>query len=342
MKFSLKDQVKEWKIPVAKTDLPWLNLLQYVETPLVPKTPEGWELLEERLGEHSSENSLFYCLHRRLYHKAFFLSIPAGKLERIQLPYFPPNFWPLLVIHLEEGAQLEVNDEACFSSSEGIPFRRIHVEMSRNSKLTWKHHQHHNEDITSYDHKRFVLDDSAELKLFQNVLGGGKIFDETEIELRGNASRALSQTLFLGHANQEFDLRVNHLHLGENSESIMISKGAVKGKSKASFYGNLRMEQGSSGAKARLEEHNLLLNAGARIDATPALEIRHNDVEASHSATLERVNASQLHYLESRGLSEESAMDLILEGFFWQALQSLEDEALASRLFEQFLTHLKS
>jgi Fe-S cluster assembly scaffold protein SufB len=342
MKFSLKDQVKEWKIPVAKTDLPWLNLLEYVETPAHPPTPAGWELLEERLGENSSENSLFYCLHRRLYHRAYRHCVEAGKTELLQMPYFPPNFWPLLFIQVEDGASLEIQDDLCFSSSENIPFRRIHVEMGRDSKLVWKHHQHHHEDVTAYDHKKIVLGENAELKLFQHVLGGGKIFDETEIELRGNASHAFSQTLFLGNSTQQFDLRVNHLHLGKNSESVMISKGAVKGKAQASFYGNLKMEHGCTGAKARLEEHNLLLSSGARIDATPALEIRHDEVEASHSATLERVNESQLHYLESRGLAHEDAMDLILEGFFWQALQAVNDEALASRLFEQFLTHLKS
>ncbi|MFA4815164.1 MAG: SufD family Fe-S cluster assembly protein [Candidatus Gracilibacteria bacterium] len=183
--------------------------------------------------------------------------------------------------------------------------------------------------------KIFTLEEGARLEYFHHVLG--KSEDRTEILLEGNESSALSQTIFFGKADDRQTLRVEHVHQGKNTHSKMISRGAVKDSAFGRFYGNIRMLPGCSGANASLEEHNLLLSGGCKIEAMPSLEIRHNEVQASHSATLEKVDEEKLFYLQSRGLSPEEGLELLVEGFFWDALQKCPNLAFSEQIFKDIL-----
>ena len=77
-----------------------------------------------------------------------------------------------------------------------------------------------------------------------------------------------------------------------------------------------------------------------KIEAVPALEIEHNEVEASHAATLERVDEEKLFYLNARGLPTAEAMELLVEGFFEDAFSSLEDEELRRSLTAELFKKL--
>lgn len=173
----------------------------------------------------------------------------------------------------------------------------------------------------SGEHLRFRLKAGAVLNYFLAVLDVSKT--HVIVDLEGEASRVDSQVIFFGDQEQEQDIRVEHVHRGRETHSIMHSRGAVKDKAWGRFYGLVRMEKGATGADGHLNEHNLLLSPNARIEAVPALEIEHDDVKASHSATLEKVDAERLFYLCSRGLDESAAVQVLVEGFFTSALESL-------------------
>ena len=74
-----------------------------------------------------------------------------------------------------------------------------------------------------------------------------------------------------------------------------------------------------------LTEAVLMLDPSARIDAVPALEIRTNDVKASHSATVSRVTPEDLFYLQSRGLPERSARTMFVDGFLRDLAHRIEE-----------------
>ncbi|MEK9160124.1 MAG: SufD family Fe-S cluster assembly protein [Patescibacteria group bacterium] len=186
--------------------------------------------------------------------------------------------------------------------------------------------------------KNFVLEEGALLEYFHHVLGDSE--ENTIVTLQGNESRVLSQTIFFGRESDKQTLRVDHIHQGKNTVSKMISRGAVKDSAYGHFYGNIRMLPGCSGGDAMLEEHNLLLSKGCKIEAVPGLEIQHNEVQASHSATLEKVDEEKLFYLQSRGLSPEEGLELLVEGFFWDALQKCPNLAFSERIFKDILTCL--
>ncbi len=177
--------------------------------------------------------------------------------------------------------------------------------------------------------KCFVLDKDASLRLKMCRVDGGK--DDVTVELKGEGSEVTSEVVFLGREGEQ-DLRIVHRHVGRHTRSRMLSKGAVVGRSRSYVVGTIRMEPGCSGADGILEERNLLLSDEAKIDAQPNLEIRHDDVKASHAATVERVDDEKLFYLASRGIPQKEAKRLIVEGFF--------GDALPERILKKLLTSL--
>lgn len=85
----------------------------------------------------------------------------------------------------------------------------------------------------------------------------------------------------------------------------------------------IRVEPGAQQTDAFQESRNLLLSRDAHSDAIPGLEIEADDVRCTHAAAVAQLDPEQLHYLRSRGLPEDSARQVIIEGFL---------EALVERL----------
>ena len=186
----------------------------------------------------------------------------------------------------------------------------------------------------------FVLEDDAVLDYFLPILGDENSNSRVTVELKGKRSRVNSHIVFFGHGAQEQKIHFEHVHLGQDTESSMSAKGAAKDKAVSSFFGSVKMLPGSINAKGHLSEHNLILSPHARITAIPALEIEHNEVEASHAATLERVDEEKMFYLNARGLPTAEAMELLVEGFFEAAFSSLEDEELRRKLIAELFKKL--
>lgn len=228
---------------------------------------------------------------------------------------------------------VEAGAEAWVECARAQVDEKIQVRLKPGARLRWMSFHH------GTSQKKFELEEGARLEYFHHVLGESD--DQVAVHLDGNESSVLSQTIFFGRLHQQQKLRVDHVHHGKNTRSKMISRGAVKDTAVSHFFGNIEMAPGCSGADGTLEEHNLLLSKGSKIEAVPALEIRHDEVQASHSATLERMDDEKLFYLQSRGLSPEAGMELLVEGFFWDALQTCPNLAFSERIFKDILACLK-
>lgn len=319
-------------MPIQKRDIVWLQRLKQ-------STPNGLPPVDAETLSRKAEKSVFFWLHRALYqhHEVIQLS---REDETFTLPLVHPSQWSLLELHVPEDARIAVVDEYSCGPSEFTPFRAVLIHVGRGAQVKWQGVQQHAEGVTAFDHKRFVLSADAKLDYFHHVLGGGSTFEETLIELDGANAEAFSQTVFFGHGVQQQEMRVNHMHLGRSSKSQMVSKGAVSGQSHGSFLGMIQMEPGCSGADANLTEHNLLLSAGSKIDAVPGLEIGHHDVKAGHAAYMERVDEEKLFYAAARGIPEQEAMELIVEGFFRDAIAKMKNAELEEKVFTDILKYL--
>jgi|GEM_PF-868540 Fe-S cluster assembly protein SufD len=359
MKFSLKDQLDGLELDLTETrqaafqmavdskvqkrDILWLKRLKYEQDCGEIEIPEGWEVMESDIEEtpaYKNEKSVFYWLQHALYHVAIEMVVGAGEVVTIELPQFASNVWPLLNIKIGDGAKVTIVDDHGFEMTDKTPFRSVIVSVGKESEVRWNGYQHHDDSVVSFDQKRIVLGKDSRFDFYHHVMGGSQSFEESVIEMKGDRSRVFSQTVFFGHQMQQQEMRMNHLHVGKETVSNMISKGAVTDTAHSGFLGYIQMEHGCDDADANLEEHNLLLSNTSKIDAIPGLEIGYHNVAAAHAAYMERVDDERLFYLASRGIPKEEAIQLIIEGFFLDAIQGMKNESMEERVFENILNRL--
>jgi Fe-S cluster assembly protein SufB len=104
-------------------------------------------------------------------------------------------------------------------------------------------------------------------------------------------------------------------HVAPNTSSQIISKSISKGTGRSSYRGLVKIHKGASGSRSNVVCDALLIDEESRTDTYPYMEIEEDDVSIGHEATVSKVADEQLFYLQSRGISEEDAMSMIVNGF---------------------------
>ncbi|MBV8076275.1 MAG: SufD family Fe-S cluster assembly protein, partial [Planctomycetaceae bacterium] len=105
-------------------------------------------------------------------------------------------------------------------------------------------------------------------------------------------------------------------HRAPHTTSDLLYKGGLKDRSRIVWKGMIRVEKDAQRTDAYQKNDNLVLSDAARADSIPGLEIEANDVRCTHGATAGRVDEDMIFYAQSRGVSKEAAIRLIVEGFF--------------------------
>lgn len=105
------------------------------------------------------------------------------------------------------------------------------------------------------------------------------------------------------------------IHAAPKTLSKTNIKGVVDGNGQAFVNGIIKVLPKAIGTNAFLEERILLLSPSAKAEAIPNLEIKTDDVKCSHAATVGKIDEEEVFYLQSRGISETQAKEMIVEGF---------------------------
>ena len=161
-----------------------------------------------------------------------------------------------------------------------------------------------------------LIGNNSSIQWFTTTIGSSLTHANADSYLLGQGSDAKSYGVFLGDHNQQFDLSASSFHKANHSTSDMYTRGVLFGNAKAVYRGNIDIASQAFGCNGYQKEEVLLLSEHAVADAIPNLEIRNNDVKCSHGATIGRIDEEHMFYLKSRGISEEEATKMIVEGFF--------------------------
>jgi Fe-S cluster assembly protein SufD len=148
-----------------------------------------------------------------------------------------------------------------------------------------------------------------------------------------NANLELNGLTMIG-TNQAADTHSLIDHAMPSGISRQLQKFIVAGAARGIFNGRIIVRQGAQRTEASQSSRSLLLDAGARMDAKPQLEIYADDVKCGHGATVGQLDADALFYLQSRGLDPASAKDLLLAGFAADVLNRLDLPSLRRGLWQ--------
>jgi len=126
--------------------------------------------------------------------------------------------------------------------------------------------------------------------------------------------------IYMASEGQWFDLQPYVRHIAPRASSDVLFKGALQGASRTVFRGNVFVHRDAYGTSTDENNRSLILTEGARADATPFLEIECSDITAGHGSATGQIDARYLYYLQSRGIDRETALRLIVTGYFIDVL----------------------
>ncbi|OGD84094.1 hypothetical protein A2572_03120 [Candidatus Collierbacteria bacterium RIFOXYD1_FULL_40_9] len=113
----------------------------------------------------------------------------------------------------------------------------------------------------------------------------------------------------------DYEINIVSRHVVGETNCRVDVKGIVSGGARVKVKGTVRIDKGATGSDSFLAMKLLMLDDISMAVAEPELEIENNEVKASHSASVGRIDEEQLFYLESRGVEKKQAEKLIISGF---------------------------
>jgi Fe-S cluster assembly protein SufB len=147
--------------------------------------------------------------------------------------------------------------------------------------------------------------------------------------LKGDGSVGEFYSVAISSKSQQADTGTKMSHLGKNTKSTIISKGISAMSGVNAYRGLVRVGKSASGARNISECDSLLIGNKANAHTYPYHEVRNMDAIIEHEATTSKISDEQLFYISQRGISEENAISMIVNGFCKEVLKELPMEFAA-------------
>jgi Fe-S cluster assembly protein SufB len=144
--------------------------------------------------------------------------------------------------------------------------------------------------------------------------------------LQGDDSVGEFYSVAVTNNRQQADTGTKMIHIGKNTRSTIVSKGIAAGRGQQSYRGLVRIGPKAHGARNHSQCDSLLLGDQCGAHTFPYLEVKNASATVEHEATTSRIGEDQLFYCRQRGLSEEDAVSMIVNGFCKEVLRELPME----------------
>ena len=150
----------------------------------------------------------------------------------------------------------------------------------------------------------------------------------THVDLRlvGEYATATCIGIVKGDSHAVITMKTLQHHQAANTTSNLLVKAVLTDSATFAYGGSILVSEGAQKTDAYQRNENLLLSSVSHAVSEPALEIKANDVRCTHGATISSIGTEELHYMMSRGISEEDAREMIADGFLRSALRLITDE----------------
>jgi Fe-S cluster assembly protein SufD len=310
-------------------------------------------IVRDQLARSANFNEdAFTALNTAFLSSGAFVLIPVG--VQVETPVHllfltdatvggPVASFPRALIVAERGSTATVIESyAGFGDAAYFTNAVVEINLAEGSRLT--HYKVQSESAGAFH-----------LATTQATLARNSSFDTTTITLGAELSRHAINValdgegaecwvdgLYLVGNGQHADTHSLIDHLRPHCTSHQLYKGILDGKSRAVFNGKVFVRPNAQQTDARQTNRNLLLSSEARVDTKPQLEIFADDVKCAHGATVGQLEEEELFYLSSRGLSPETARNLLTYGFAEEVIAKIKVESIKAQLDKAVLNRLHS
>ena len=168
--------------------------------------------------------------------------------------------------------------------------------------------------------------DRAKVMWTQVETGSAVTWKYPSCILRGNESQGEFYSIAIANNMQQADTGTKMIHLGKNTKSRIVSKGISAGKAQNTYRGLVSMHPKAKDARNFTQCDSLLIGDQCGAHTVPYIEVKNNSARVEHEATTSKVDDEQLFYCRQRGIGEEDAVALVVNGFCKEVLQALPME----------------
>ena len=270
-----------------------------------------------------AEDNKFAALNAAVWSGGSFVYVPKG--VEVPLPlqaYFRINgentgqFERTLIV-VEEGAKVHYI-EGCTApiyATESLHAAVVEVVALAGSKVRYTTIQNWSNDVYNLVTKRAHAYANSHVEWIDANTGSRLTMKYPAIYLRGEGASADVISVAVAGRGQHQDTGAKAVHLAPNTTSRIVSKSVSKDGGRATYRGQLKVAPGATGVTASVRCDALMLDDQSRSDTYPYIDIQEDDTTMTHEATVGKVSAEQVFYLMSRGLTENEATNLIVQGF---------------------------
>ena len=274
------------------------------------------------------------ALNSAVWSGGSFVYVPAGvKVEMPLQAYFRINtenmgqFERTLII-AEEGADVHYI-EGCTApvySSDSLHSAVVEIIAKPSARVRYTTVQNWSQNVFNLVTKRAVAYEKATMEWVDCNLGSKLTMKYPSIYLMGPEARGEILSIAFAGAGQHQDAGGKIIHAAPRTSSSIFSKSISKDGGRATYRGLMEIADGASESRSKVVCDALLLDEDSRSDTYPTIRIDESDADVGHEATVSKIGDEQLFYLQSRGLSEEEASKMIVNGFIEPVTKELPME----------------
>lgn len=265
----------------------------------------------------------YIALHYALFSGGSFVYIPKNtELDRPLQSYFRLNapgagqFEHTLII-VEEGASLQFI-EGC--SAPGYNELNLHagcVELfvKKNGFLRFSTIENWSKNMLNLNTKKCYVEENGKIEWIMGSFGSKVSMLYPLSVLNGYGAKCEFTNISFAGSGQNLDTGLKIIHNAPNTTSIVNSKSISKDGGICTFRSNALVKKNAKKSKISLSCESLMLDSISRSDTIPVDTIECSDVEFVHEATVGKISDEAIYYLQTRGMSEEDAKKLIVQGF---------------------------
>jgi Fe-S cluster assembly protein SufB len=286
----------------------------------------------------------FSALNSAVWSGGSFIYVPPGVTCELPLQaYFRINaenagqFERTLII-ADEGAQVHYI-EGCSApvyTSDSLHSAVVELVARPSARITYTTIQNWSPNVYNLVTKRARAETEAHVEWIDGNIGSRLTMKYPSVVMVGpKASGEVLSVAYAG-AGQHQDTGAKMIHAAPETTSTIISKSISKDGGNSTYRGLVHVDPGAKGAKSFVRCDALILDEESVSETKPYMEVEERDAQIGHEATVSKVGSDQLFYLMSRGLSEQQAMGMIVNGFIEPVTRTLPMEYAVewSRLIE--------
>ncbi len=265
----------------------------------------------------------FSALHGAVWSGGSFVYVPKG--VRVEMPlqsYFRLNakgagqFEHTLII-VEDDAYLHFI-EGCSApkySVQNLHAGAVELFVGKNATLRYSTIENWSRNMYNLNTKKAIVEENGRMEWISGSFGSRVSMLYPTTILKGDYATSEFTGITFAAEGQELDTGSKVIHVGSNTSSIMNSKSISKGGGYAYYRGLLEVGKNAKNTKAMANCESLMLDSESKSDTLPIIEVRNNNVDIGHEAKIGRISDDTIFYMMSRGIPEEEAKIMVVNGF---------------------------